>query len=78
MSSVCWSSLSITFDEFIGHNFKQIIAISMGINCAPLLANLFLYPYEAEFIQTRGIGPAPNNFLQDLLKLYRNLQNSKI
>lgn len=23
----------------------------MGTNCAPLLADLFLYPYEAEFIQ---------------------------
>ena len=24
----------------------------MGTNCAPLLADLFLYSYEAEFIQT--------------------------
>jgi hypothetical protein len=23
----------------------------MGTNCAPLLANLFLYSYEADFIQ---------------------------
>ena len=28
------------------------IGIPMGTNCAPLLADLFLYSYEAEFIQT--------------------------
>ena len=26
--------------------------IPMGTNCAPLLADIFLYSYEAEFIQT--------------------------
>ena len=31
------------------HLFRQCIGIHMGINCAPLLANLFLYPYEVEF-----------------------------
>ena len=24
----------------------------MGTNCAPLLADLFLYPYEVEFVQS--------------------------
>ena len=28
------------------------IHLKMGTNCAPLLADLFLYSYEAEFIQT--------------------------
>ena len=32
--------------------FQQVIGIPMGTNCTPLLADLFLYPYEAEFIQT--------------------------
>ena len=32
--------------------FQKVIGIPMGTNCAPLLANLFLYSYEAEFIQT--------------------------
>ena len=27
------------------------IGIPMGINCAPLLADLFLYSYEVEFVQ---------------------------
>jgi len=39
------------FVEFGGIVFQQIIGIPMGTNCAPLLADLFLYSYEAEFIQ---------------------------
>ena len=30
--------------------YKQIIGIPMGTNCAPLLANLYLYAYESSFI----------------------------
>ena len=36
---------------FGGCVFQQIVAIPMSINCAPLLADLFLYLYEAGFIQ---------------------------
>ncbi|KAK3098729.1 hypothetical protein FSP39_022488 [Pinctada imbricata] len=32
--------------------FQQIVGIPMGTNCAPLLADIFLYSYEAEFIQS--------------------------
>ena len=39
------------FVEFGGLAFQQTIGIPMGTNCAPLLADLFLYSYEAEFIQ---------------------------
>jgi hypothetical protein len=31
--------------------FQQTVGIPIGINCAPLLADLFLYSYEAEFVQ---------------------------
>jgi hypothetical protein len=31
--------------------FQQTVDIPMGINCAPLLADLFVYSYEADFIQ---------------------------
>jgi hypothetical protein len=31
--------------------FQQSVGITMGRNCAPLLAYLFLYLYEAEFNQ---------------------------
>ena len=30
--------------------FRQMIGIPMGTNCAPLLADLFLYSYENEFL----------------------------
>ena len=39
------------FVEFGGQIFQQTIGIPMGTNCAPLLADLFLYSYEAEFMQ---------------------------
>jgi len=37
--------------QFGGRIYQQTIGIPMGTNCAPLLADLFLYSYEAEFIQ---------------------------
>ena len=40
------------FVVFGGKDFQQIVGIPMGTNCAPLLANIFLYSYEAEFIQS--------------------------
>ena len=41
-----------TFVVFAGKVFQQIIGIPMGTNCAPLLTDIFLYSYEAEFIQS--------------------------
>ena len=40
------------FVVFAGMVFQQIIGIPMGTNCAHLLADIFLYSYEAEFIQS--------------------------
>ena len=40
------------FVVFAGKVFQQIIGIPMGTNCAPLLADIFMYSYEAEFIQS--------------------------
>ena len=40
------------FVNFGGRIFQQTIGIPMGTNCAPLLADLFLYSYEAEFVQS--------------------------
>ena len=36
--------------QFGGRLFFQVIGILMGMNCAPLLADLFLYSYENEFL----------------------------
>ena len=40
------------FVVFAGKVFQQIVGIPMGTNCAPLLADIFLYSYEAEYIQS--------------------------
>ena len=39
------------FVIFGGRVFQQTAGIPMGTNCAPLLAGLFLYSFEADFIQ---------------------------
>jgi len=39
------------FIEFRGGIFQQTVGIPMGTNCAPLLADLFLHSYAAEFVQ---------------------------
>ena len=36
--------------RFGGQLFRQMIGISMRTNCAPLLADLFLYSYESDFL----------------------------
>ena len=36
--------------RFGGQLFQQMVGIPIGTNCAPLLANLFLYSYENEFL----------------------------
>jgi hypothetical protein len=36
---------------FGGRVFQQTVGIPMSTNCATLLADLFLYSYEADFIQ---------------------------
>ena len=38
------------FVQFGGRLFLQVTGIPIGTNCAPLLADLFLYSYENEFL----------------------------
>ena len=40
------------FVEFGGRIFQQTIGIPIGTNYAPLLADSFLYSYEADFVQS--------------------------
>ena len=49
------------FVEFGGRIFQQTMGIAMGTYCAPSLADLLLYSYEAEFLQ--GIMKAGKNAL---------------
>jgi hypothetical protein len=37
------------FVSFGGTLFQQVVGIPMGMNCVPLLADLFLYSYESGF-----------------------------
>ena len=37
--------------QFSEQIFQQTVGIPMGTNCTPLLADLYLYGYEADFIQ---------------------------
>ena len=30
--------------------YRQVVSIPMGTNCAPLIADLFLYCYESQFM----------------------------
>ena len=40
------------FVQLGGCLFCQVIGIPMGTNCAPLLADLFFYSYENEFLDS--------------------------
>ena len=40
------------FVVLAGKVFQQIVGIPLGTNFAPLVADLFIYSYEAKFIQT--------------------------
>ena len=43
-----------SFIVYKGKIFKQCIGIPMGTNCAPYLANLFLYAYEMSYIEDKS------------------------
>ena len=36
--------------QFDGMVYQQIVGIPMATNCAPLIADLFLYCYERDFM----------------------------
>ena len=36
--------------------YRQIVGIPMGTNCAPLVADLFLYCYERDFMDSLNHG----------------------
>ena len=58
--------------------YRQILGITMGTNCAPLVAHLFLFCYERNFMtslsvvkQTETIGAfeSTSRYLDDLLNI---------
>ena len=54
------------FVQFGVRLFRQMIGIPLGTNCAPLLADLFLYSYENELLDNM-IRSATGNLLGRLI-----------
>ena len=50
--------------------YRQTIGIAMGTNCAPLVADLFLFCYERDFMKIRLTLLRPSIQLQDTLTIY--------
>ena len=42
-----WDNIFIQFGTKL---YKQVVGIPMGTNCAPLVADLFLFCYERDFV----------------------------
>ena len=62
------------FVQFGGRLFRQVIRIPMGTNCAPLLADLFLYSYENEFLDNM-IGSGHRRLARSFNLCYRNIDD---
>ena len=45
----CWTTIFILFGTKL---YKQEVGIPMGTNCAPLVADLFLFGYERDFMMS--------------------------
>jgi hypothetical protein len=66
------------FVMFDGRVFQQRVGIPTGTNCDPLLADLFLYSYEANFIHGRNEKKLARSFnfmfryIDDVLSLYNS------
>ena len=67
--------------------YRQIVGIPMGTNCAPLVADLFLFCYERDFMLSlseenqSGVIEAFNStsgYLDDLLNIHNNFFDSMV
>ena len=68
----------IFFMRFGSNLYRQIVGIPMGTNCAPLVADLFVYCYESDFMDSLNQGNqaevieafnSPSRYLNDLLNI---------
>ena len=55
------------FIRFGSKLYRQIVSISMGTNCAPLVADLFLFCYERDFILSLS-----DNHQADIIKAFNS------
>ena len=63
------------FVEFGRRIFQQTIDILMGTNCALLLADLFLYSYEAEFFLQSILKAGKKHLTQQFIFTYRYIDD---
>ena len=61
----------VTFNDGL---YRQIIGIPMGTDCAPLLANLFLYHYENEWIKKLEV-ESRDDILRHMKNNYRYIDD---
>ena len=64
------------FVVFVGMVFQHLVGIPMGTNCAPLRADIFLYSYEAELIQS--LLSAGKKKISILIQLHIQIQRWRI
>ena len=53
--------------RFCSKLYRQIVGIPMGTNCAPLVANLFLFCYERDFMLSLS-----DNNQTDIIKAFNS------
>lgn len=55
--------------------YRQVIGIPMGTNCAPLIADLFLYCYESQFMAKLQKDPNKHHLIETFNNTYRYLDD---
>ena len=55
--------------------YRQVIGIPMGTNCAPLIADLFLYCYESQFMARISKDPNKHHLIQKFNNTFRYLDD---
>lgn len=84
-SSVNWTSFDMILAlEFLLDNifvrfgnsvYRQVIGIPMGTNCAPLVADLFLYCYESQFMAKISKDPLKQHLVDKFNNTFRYLDD---
>ena len=63
------------FVRFGDSVYRQVIGIPMGTNCAPLIADLFLYCYELQFMTKISKDPSKQHLIQKFNNTFRYLDD---
>ena len=63
------------FVRFGDSVYRQVIGIPMGTNCAPLIADLFLYCYESQFMSKISKDSSRHDLIQKFNNTFRYLDD---